>query len=163
MTTPEGARLAQKIRGRVEEFKKICAGMGEDTAMRAPVDRWSPKQVVSHLCGPEGSGFMPTIRAILDQDTPWLDIEAENPFYTGKRLSMSMAELVAEFEREYGSLAELVEGLTAEQLDRKAHIPLLKESPFGEYPTLAGWVDALTDFHIGFHVDHMKEILREIG
>jgi len=55
MTTPEGARLAQKIRGRVEEFKKICAGMGEDTAMRAPVDRWSPKQVVSHLCGPEGA------------------------------------------------------------------------------------------------------------
>jgi len=162
MTTPEGARLAQKIRGRVEEFKKICVGMGEDTAMRAPADRWSPKQVVSHLCGPEGSGFMPTIRAILDQDTPWLDIEAENPFYTGKRLSMSMAELVAEFEREYGSLAELVEGLTAEQLDRKAHIPLLKESPFGEYPTLAGWVDALADFHIGFHVDHMKEILREI-
>ncbi len=163
MTTPEGARLAQKIRGRMEEFKKICAGMGEDTANRAPADRWSPKQVVSHLCGPEGSGFMPTIRAILDQDTPQLDIEAENPFYTGKRLSMSMAELLAEFEREYGRMAELVEGLTAEQLDRKAHIPLLKESPLGEYPTLAGWVDALTDFHIGFHVDHMKEILRAIG
>jgi ribosomal protein L31 len=163
MTTPEGVRLAQKIRGRVEEFKKICVGMGEDTANRAPADRWSPKQVVSHLCGPEGSGFMPTIRAILDQDTPQLDIEAENPFYTGKRLSMSMAELLAEFEREYGRMAELVEGLTAEQLDRKAHIPLLKESPLGEYPTLAGWVDALTDFHIGFHVDHMKEILRAIG
>ncbi len=155
--------MAQKIRGRVEEFKKICVGMGEDTANRAPADRWSPKQVVSHLCGPEGSGFMPTIRAILDQDTPQLDIEAENPFYTGKRLSMSMAELLAEFEREYGRMAELVEGLTAEQLDRKAHIPLLKESPLGEYPTLAGWVDALTDFHIGFHVDHMKEILRAIG
>jgi hypothetical protein len=76
---------------------------------------------------------------------------------------MSMAELLAEFEREYGRMAELVEGLTAEQLDRKAHIPLLKESPLGEYPTLAGWVDALTDFHIGFHVDHMKEILRAIG
>lgn len=162
MTTSEGVLLAQKIRGKVEEFKKLCADLGEETAGRAPAGRWTPKQIVSHLCGPEGSGMMPTLRAILDQDVPRLDIEAENPFYTGKRLTMSMAELLAEFEGEYGGMARLVEGLTAEQLGRKAHIPLLKESPVGEYPTLAQWVDALTDFHIGFHVDHLKEVVREI-
>jgi hypothetical protein len=163
MATPEGARLAQKIRLNIEEFKKTCEGMDEATANRAPADRWSPKQIVSHLCGPEGSGIMPTIRAILDLDTPRLDIEAENPFFTGKRATMTMAELLEEFEREYDRLAVLVEDLTQEQLDRKAHIPLLKESPLGEYPTLAEWVGALTDYHIGFHVDHMKEIVREPG
>lgn len=106
---------------------------------------------------------MPTLRAILDQDTPRLDIEAENPFFTGKRTSMTMAELLAEFEREYGRMADLVEELTQEQLDRKAHLPLLKESPLGEYPTLAGWIGVLTDYHINFHVNHMKEIVRELG
>jgi hypothetical protein len=146
MATPEGAQLAQKIRMNVEEFKKTCEGIDEATANRAPADRWSPKQIVSHLCGPEGSGFMPTLRAILDQDIP----------------SMTMAELLAEFEREYGRMADLVEGLTQEQLDRKAHIPLLKESPFGEYPTLAGWVGVLTDYHINFHVNHMNEIVEEL-
>ena len=163
MTTPEGALLAQKIRQNVAEFKKTCAGIDEATANRAPADRWSPKQIVSHLCGPEGSGFLPTIRAILDQDIPRLDIEAENPFFTGKRTSKTMAELLAEFEREYGRMADLVENLTQEQLDRKAHIPLLKESPFGEYPTLAEWVGVLTDYHIDFHVNHMKEIVGELG
>ncbi|MHC1697195.1 MAG: DinB family protein [Geobacteraceae bacterium] len=162
MSTPEGAQLAQKIRLNVEEFKKTCAGIDEATASRATGDRWSPKQIVSHLCGPEGTGFIPTIRAILDQDTPRLDIEAENPFFTGKRISMTMAELLAEFEREYGRMAEVVEDLTPEQLDRKAQIPLLKESPFGEYPTLAEWVGVLADFHIDFHISHMKEILREL-
>jgi len=162
MATPEGALLAQKIRLNVEEFKKTCEGIDEATANRAPADRWTPKQIVSHLCGPEGSGLMPTLRAILDQDIPRLDIEAENPFFTGKRTSMTMAELLAEFDREYGRMADLVEGLTQEQLDRKAHIPLLKESPFGEYPTLAGWVGLLTDYHISFHVNHMNEILREL-
>jgi hypothetical protein len=163
MATPEGAQLAQKIRLNMEEFKKTCAGIDEAAADRAPEDRWSPKQIVSHLCGPEGSGFLPTIRAILDQDMPRLDIEAENPFFSGKRTSMTMAELLAEFEREYGQMAELVENLTQEQLNRKAHIPLLKESPFGEYPTLAEWVGLLTDYHIDFHVNHMKEIVRELG
>jgi hypothetical protein len=163
MATPEGALLAKKIRLNVEKFKKTCAGIDEVAANRAPADRWTPKQIVSHLCGQEGSGHLPTIRAILDQDTPRLDIEAENPFFTGKRTSMTMAELLAEFDREYRRMADLVENLTQAQLDRKAHIPLLKESPFGEYPTLAEWVGILTDYHIDFHVNHMKEIVRELG
>lgn len=163
MTTPEGAQLAQGIRRNAEEFGKLCKGMDEELAGSAPSERWSPKQIVSHLCGPEGSGFMPTVRAILDQDTPRLDIEVENPFFTGKRASMTMAELLAEFEREYSRLAELVEGLTMEQLERKAHIPILKETPLGEYPSLAGWIEALSEYHLGFHINHMKEILQEKG
>jgi hypothetical protein len=46
---------------------------------------------------------------------------------------------------------------------RKAHIPLLKEIPLGEYPSLAGWIKALTEYHTGFHINHMKEILQGIG
>jgi hypothetical protein len=98
----------------------------------------------------------------LDQDTPRLDIDVENPFFTGRRTSMTMAELLAVFEEEYGRLAGLVEGLTMEQLNRKAHIPLLKGTPLGEYPSLAGWIEALSEYHIGFHIKHMKEILQEI-
>ncbi|HET6421177.1 MAG TPA: DinB family protein [Geobacteraceae bacterium] len=163
MTIPEGAQLARGIRRHSGEFRKLCEGLDEETASRAPGDRWSPKQVVSHLCGPEGSGFMPSFRAILDQDNPRLDIEVDNPFFTGKRTSMTMAGLLAEFESEYGRLAELVEGLTSEQLDRKVHIPILKGTPLGEHTTLAGWIEALSEYHLVFHIDHMKEILEELG
>ncbi len=163
MTTPKGVQLAQGIRRHADEFRKLCEGLDENIANSAPSDRWSPKQIVSHLCGPEGSGFMPTFRAILDQDTPRLDIEVENPFFTGKRTSMTMAELLADFEKEYGRMAELAEGLTAEQLNRKAHIPILKESPLGEYTSLAGWIELLSENHLVFHINHMKEILQELG
>ncbi len=163
MTTPEGAQLAQGIRRNADEFRKLCEGLDEDFANSAPAERWSPKQIVSHLCGPEGSGFMPTFRAILDQDTPRLDIDVENPFFTGKRTSMTMSELLADFETEYGRLAELVESLTVEQLERKVHIPILKETPLGEYTSLAGWIGALSEYHLAFHINHMKEILQELG
>ena len=46
---------------------------------------------------------------------------------------------------------------------RKAHIPLLNETPLGEYPSLAGWIKALSEFHMGFHIDHLQEILQEMG
>jgi hypothetical protein len=106
---------------------------------------------------------MPTIRAILDQDTPLLDIKIEDPFFTGKRPSMTLAELLSEFEGEYVRLAEVTEGLTTEQLERKAHIPVFKDTPLSEYPTLAGWINGMTGFHLDFHTEHMREILKEVG
>ncbi len=163
MPTPEGAQLAQGIRRHADEFRKLCEGLDDAIAKSAPADRWSPKQIVSHLCGPEGSGFMPTFRAILDQDNPRLDIEVDNPFFTGKRTSMTISELLADFDNEYGRMADLVEGLTAEQLDRKVHIPILKETSLGEYTSLAGWIEALSEYHMVFHINHMKEILQELG
>ena len=163
MTTTEGAQIAQAIRIKIDEFKQACQGIDERRAGQAPAGRWSPKQIVSHLCGPEGSGIMPTVRAFLDQDVPLLEIEAENPFFTGKRTSMTLAELLSEFEREYGRMAEVAEGLTPTQLARKAQVPIFKDTPLGEYPTLAGWITGLSEYHLGFHTEHMKEVLKEMG
>lgn len=163
MSTSEGARLSQVIRQKMEEFKKLCKGMDEDTASRAPKGRWSPREILSHLCGPEGVGFLPSIQAFLEKDTPQLDIKPEDPFYTDKRARMALTELLSEFEREYIHIANFVEGLSEEQFIRKAHIPLLKETPIGEYPTLAQWVGAIGAYHMDFHIVHMKEILQALN
>lgn len=163
MTPLNGTQLAKNIRQKVEEFKEFCQGLDENRAGLAPAGRWSPKQIVSHLCGPVGTGILPPIMAILEQDIPLLDIEIENPFFSGKRTSMTLTELLAEFEREYDRLAEVVKGLTMKQLERKAHTPIFKDTPLGEYPTLADLISGLSVFHLGFHLEHMKEILKKKG
>ncbi len=76
---------------------------------------------------------------------------------------MTLSELLAEFTREYTAIATFAEGLSGQQLSRKARIPMLKDSPLGEYPTLGEWVMGLCDYHIGFHVGHMREILDSLG
>jgi hypothetical protein len=163
MTTNEGARLADSIRQKVEEMNRLCNGLSEENASRAPEGRWSPKQIISHLCGPEGGGLLPALRLILEQETPLIDLKAEDPFFTGKRTSMTMSELLAEFRKEYLQIADLVSGLSEEQLQRKAHIPMLKETELGEYPTLVSFVGGLTDFHMDFHIKHMQEIMQALG
>lgn len=159
MACPEGAELAKKIRHRVEELKKICQGLDETTGSQAPAGRWTPKQILSHVSGPEGIGFMPATRMFLDQDTPRLDIEAENPYFSEKRARMTVAQLLKGVEEEYEKMARFAEGITPEQLQRKAHVPLFKETPIGEYPTLAVWINAIGEYHMGFHIDHLREIL----
>ena len=163
MPNQNGKEIAQGVLAKMAEFKKTCEGLSEEISSRAPTGRWSTKQIISHLCGPEGIGHLPKLKSFIDRDTPEIDIEPENTCWSGKRSRMSLAELLSEFDQEYTRIAKFIEGLSEKQLSRRAHIPMLKDSPLGQYPTLAQWADALSNYHIGFHIDHMREIVQALG
>lgn len=163
MATSRGSQLAEAIRQKVAALKQECQGVDENLASRAPTDRWSPKQILSHLCGPEGVGHLPILKAFVDSDTPLIDLETENPFFTETRAAMSFSELVAECEMNYQRVANFAAELSEEQLARKAHIPKLKDSPLGEYPSLDGMIHGLGEFHVQFHIDHLREILAALS
>jgi hypothetical protein len=166
MATATGEQLTQNIRQNIEELKRVCQEVQEDVATRAPEGRWAPKEILSHLLGPEGAGHLPMLRSFLDQDTPRIDIVPEDPFYSEQRARLTFAQLLQEVDEEYERIARFVEGLTKDQLERTAQIPLIKETPFGEYPTLATWIGLLAGLekcHLRFHIDHMREILQGLG
>jgi len=163
MTSSRGNQLAQGILQKIENFKTVCNGVDEATASRAPSGRWSPKEILSHLCGPEGTGHLPLLTAFLKEETPTIDLQTEDPFFTETRAQTSFAQLVRECEQEYQGIARFAAELSDEQLGRTAYIPKLKESPLGDYPTLEGMIAGLGDFHLQSHTDHLKEILAELA
>ena len=160
MATSTGEQLTQNIRQRIGDLKKACEGLDENSASHAPEGRWTPKQILSHLCGPEGIGYLPMLQAFLDQDTPDIDVKVADPFFSKNRSRMSVAALVAEVQQEYDRICEFAAGLTSEQLDRKAHIPAFKDTPLGEYPTLEKVIGGLGAYHVQFHTDHMREVMK---
>ena len=166
MATLNGKQLAQNIRQRIDTLKKVCDGVDEGTANRAPAGRWSPKEILSHLLGPEEGSQLFILQAFLDQDTPKLDLEPANSFLSEERFRTSFAELLSQVEAEYERMSRFAEDLTEEQLGRKAQIPMLKDTPLGEYPTLSTWLEMLCSMegnHLEFHTNHMREILQELG
>ena len=162
MAGQNGKEIAQTVRTKMAEFKRAFEGIDEESSSQASEGRWSPKQIVSHLCGPEGIGHLPGLRAFLAEDTPLLDLKPENPYWSEGRTKMTLSELLSEFDREYSEIAAFVEGLSEDQLSRKAHIPMLRESSLGEYPTLAQWVIAFSSYHIDFHANHLRKIMQAL-
>jgi hypothetical protein len=158
----DGVQLAQSIRDKAAEFRSLCSGIDEATASRAPEGRWSPKQIVSHLIGGTDAGFLPLLRVFVDHDTPELKLDPGNPHFTNERARMPMSELLAEFDDRYEGIANFIAGLTPEQLRRKAHVPDLRETPMGEYPTLAAFTAGIAEGHLSFHIGHMGEILQAL-
>jgi len=163
METMNGAQLSEAIRRKAGEFRRLCEGVDEATASRAPSGRWSPKEIVSHLCGAEGGGFMTSIKAFLDEDTPEVELHPGETQLSDRRARMSFAQLLEEFDKGYSALADFVSGLSPQQLARKAHVGALKESPIGEYPPLAVFLQGIAESHITFHIDHIREILQALG
>ena len=163
MAKSRGEELADVIRGKVAALVVECRGVDEEQASRVAADGWSPKQILSHLCGPEGEGHLSLLRAFVDGDTPRVDLHIGDPFFTDHRAGMRFGELVAECESNYRRVADFAAGLTDDQLARKAYIPELKESPLGEYPTLDGMIFGLTEFHIQDHTDHLRKSLAALS
>lgn len=163
MTASADNPFVQSIHEKMEELKKACAGLDDATASKAPEGRWSPKEILSHIAGPEGRGFLPLLKRFLDEDTPLIEIVPETTYLTEARSRMTVAQLLREVEQEYERLGGFAAGLTPEQLDRTAHIPLFKNSPMGEYPTLKTTIAAFSQMHVQFHIDHLREVMKELG
>lgn len=163
MAKATGTQLAQGIRLKLTELKQACAGLDEATASRAPAGRWSPKEILSHLWGSENGGHLPMLQAYLQADTPTIDLDPGNPFFSETRARMTVPQLLAGVEQEYEGIARFSEGLSAQQLDLKARIPVLKESPLGEYPTLGGLLGGLGMYHLQSHIEHLREIRQALS
>ena len=163
MVNTKGNQLAQGIRTKLHELLEVCEALDENRAALAPAGRWSPKEILSHLWGRDGYGYLPMLQAYLDAECPFIDIEPGNPFYSDRRAELDASQLLDEVIGEFERIAGFADMLSDEQLARKAHIPKLKESPIGEYPTLEQLVGGLGEFHLQFHIDHMKEILESLS
>jgi hypothetical protein len=163
MESARGRRLAEEILGQVEELKRACSTVDEELASRVPKEGWSPRQILSHLCGPEDGGHLRIFRTIVERDTPRIDLGVGNPFFTGDRARMGFGELAARCETNYRQLAGFAAELTEEQLARKAHVPEIKDSPLGEYPTLEGMIHGLCEFHVQDHLNQLRETLAALS
>ena len=157
MVSVTAASLRDKVEQRLSELDEALAGMDEGKASeRSAEGEWCCKEVLSHLMGDEGESYVAGLRRFIDEDTPLIGVMVGLPYYTPARQAISLAEMRAGVRRQYQEVADFLADLSDEQLSRKAQIPLLKDTPIGEYATLAQWVGALLNLHLPNHINQVR-------
>lgn len=150
--------LKDQVGAKVEEIKSLVAGLSSEQSSKKPSsDEWCVNEVLSHLIGEELGNWKGGIASIVTEDTPLIDLTPGISYYDG-RSGQSTGELLSAFEIEYTAVGEYLAGLTDEQLNRKAHVPIFKETPLGEYPTLEQFVSGIVNYHMADHVQQIRNI-----
>jgi hypothetical protein len=152
-----GDALGQQLTAKVKEVAQAVSGLSEDQAAKPKAEgEWSAKQVLSHLCGEDDALSMYEFERFLDEETPPLGIVPGR--YGDNRKDASVSELLSRIESDYAQISNFLAGLKDEQLNRKAHVPFLKETPLGEYPTLGQWAGAIINFHLTDHINQLNSL-----
>jgi hypothetical protein len=157
-----GPSLQQQLNQKVEEIKQAVSGIDEQKAAKRPADgEWSAKEILWHLTGEEHALKTFEMERFLGEETPQLGITPGQTPYTDDKGKVPVQELVSRVETQYADVGKFLAGLNEEQLNRKAHVPFLKETPLGEYPTLGQWAVGLINFHLNDHVQQLKNLSQE--
>lgn len=158
MVTQAGSGLIEGLQTKVTELESALAGVTEEEA-RLPLDGdWTIRHVLSHLLGAEGPGLAARLQRFIDEDTPALAVNVDDPSYTAARQQMSYAQLLDAVREQYADMGAFLSGCTEEQFARRARLPeYFKASPLTDTPTLAQWSMGLIQFHLAGHTAQIRE------
>jgi hypothetical protein len=157
MVSTAATSLQDTYATKVRELDEALAGFSSETAGRRPADgEWCVKEALSHLCGEADALTMYGFRRFIEEDEPLIGIVTGLPYYSPERQAMSFEGLASKVRAQYGEIASYLGSLSQEQLERKARVPLLKDTPFGEHVTLAQWAQAAAGFHLMDHINQIR-------
>ena len=163
MVSEAGTSLREALGQKMDELSEALEGLDEEKAgQRAADAEWCCKEVLSHLMGDEGEDILAPFHQIIEEDTPLIGIVTGLPYYTPDRQAMSLAELRGAVSSRFQELAEFLGSMNDADLARKARVPLFKETPIGEYATMAQFVGAL-DFHLTDHINQIRNARQQVG
>ena len=154
-----GSSLGDQLTQKVSELKQVISGISDDQASKAQAEGgWCAKEVLSHLIGDEHSAIVERFKRFVEEDTPTIEVVRGVSAFDARRQQTPVPQLMETVESRYRTLAEFLSGLSDDQLGRKAHVPLLKESPLGEYPTLGQWAGFVINFHLTDHINQLRSL-----
>lgn len=154
---PTASELKQALESKVTEINELVGTVDESRALHSPAPgEWCVKEVLTHL-GVD-SVVIQSFRRIVEEDMPLIEIVPGQSHFDDTQRARPISDILVEVETRYRDLAEFLGSLNAEQLQRKGHIPLFKQTPFGEYPTLEQWAAGMINFHLAGHIQQLRNL-----
>jgi hypothetical protein len=143
--------LARRLRDQMSDLELLLAADDVHASARPVANAWSLKEILSHLIGAPGDSFLHGIRRILVEDDVMLEYERGLTHFTADRRARSVDELVEAVAGQYVAIADLIETVGEDSLERRALAEMAVGSPYGERPTLFEYASLLSE-HVAEHL-----------
>ena len=164
MTTRAGADLAAVLHQRADEIEDVCAGLIEDATSRRPSPGvWCVREHLSHLYGDDRDTYLDAVNRVVLEGVRELDIPSGVTHYSVDRRDFPLVALVAAVSEQYRALGDLAAGLSEDQLQQRVRVEQLRDTRFGEDPTLAFLLVAIADSHLPQHIAAIRETRARLG
>lgn len=149
--------LAARFEQAVGEFTKTIEGCSDEQwGAKCSAEGWSVAQTAQHVSG-QFPLEMEYITAVAEgRPLPaysWDDINGKNDGRAGRNAAVGKAEVLRELKEGAASTAAYVRGLSDEQLDRKAALPLANGAEVSAQQLIEGGV--LID-HVNGHLQSIR-------
>ena len=159
MTTNLERPVVQALRQQMDELGAAIARVDETSAStRASDGAWSVKEQLSHLYGADGDTFLDRVQVFFDEAEPELDVEPGITHFDASRKAMPLDDLLAKVQAQYRGIADLIAGASEANMARRGRIPLLAQTPYGDHPTLAEWVNVISSLHLAGHLEQLRQL-----
>lgn len=124
---------------------------------------WTTREVLSHLL--EGDDWKPAavLASFAERDLPTIEIAPGETFLTPARRRMTLPQMVGALDAQRRSVFDYLDGLSDEDLARKARIPLFKSFMGTDEIPLPMFVGAMFDYHMNDHAGQIAKIRKAVG
>ena len=163
MTTEVVRELEAKSEAAWKALTAQLAGMEPYLERSDAPGEWTAREVLSHLLHAPGWEAAAVLRSFALRDLPVVEIDPGETFLTPERKTMTLAQLVGALERQRRDVFGYLRTLSADDLGRKARIPLFKSFMGTDEITLPMFVGAMFDYHLNDHAGQLAKIRKAVG
>lgn len=163
MATQTVRELEAKSDAAWKNLTAQLAGMESYLERSDAPGEWTAREVLSHLMFDPDYKAGTLLASFAERDLPVIEISPGDNFLTPERKRMTLAQMIAALDAQRRAVFTYLNGLTEQELGRKARIPLFKSFMGTDEIPLPMFIGALYDHHLNDHAGQIAKIRKAVG
>src|SRR5262245_59124601 len=155
--------LRKKCDAARDDLGRVLHGMEGHLEQADAPGEWTARQVLCHLLFEPGWKLVALLERFTSSSLPLIEITPGVTSVTPERQRMTLGELTAALDDQRREIFAYLDTLSAQDLERKATIPIFKPLLGTDEVPLPVFVGGMLEYHVRRHIEQLEKIRAAAG